>query len=295
MGLFIIVVISILTSTFLYKRVNQNFSAIRYANEIQALWVAEGGVQDVRSDILHTSPLSGTVGEGNYTAQINFIGTNNTSDYYYVVSTGWFNSVSRAIEAVIQLITTRVDAGKFKYGVESTVEIDFKGSSQVYGETTVMEPFPAKTRDPDYYLENSSFSFTDLFGLSTNEIKALSMVAPNQYFNKTWPSGNISGVNWVEAPSSNFNGNVEGSGLLIIEGNLKVTGNIIFDGIIYVIGKLDMAGTALISGAILAESAATVDTTLTGTCDVEHNSTKIQSALDLIATQSTQVVSWKEL
>ena len=284
MGLFVVLVLSILTSTFLYKRVNQNFLSLRYADEIQALWAAEAGIHAVRNNNLLASAVSGSVGDASYSAVIDQIGT---SDYYHVVATGTKGAVSRIVETVIS--TREVDATKFKYGVESTVSIDFKGSSIVYGENTT-KPVPDKYRDPEYYHENSTFSFADLFCFSTDEIKSLSTI-----YNGSWPSGNISGVNWVIAPSNHFNGNVYGTGILIVEGDLRITGTIDFDGIIYVIGELDMAGTSLVSGAVLAESAATVDTLLTGTCDVEHNTTKIQNALDLIKYRSPQIVSWKEL
>ncbi|HOU36446.1 MAG TPA: hypothetical protein PK562_04170 [Candidatus Omnitrophota bacterium] len=284
MGLFVVLVLSILTSTFLYKRVNQNFLSLRYADEIQALWAAEAGIQAVRNNNLLSSVVTGTTGNATYSATSDQIGM---SDYYHVVSTGTSGTVSRTVETVIS--TREVDATKFKYGVESTVTINFKGSSTVYGENTT-RPVPSKYRDPEYYHQNSTFSFADLFCFSTDEVKSLSTV-----YNGSWPSGSISGVNWVVAPSNHFKGNVYGSGILIVEGDLRVTGTIDFDGIIYVMGELDMAGTAIVGGAILAESSATVDTTLTGTCDVEHNTTKIQAALDLIKYRSPRVVSWKEL
>jgi hypothetical protein len=191
----------------------------------------------------------------------------------------------------------KVPAGNFPYGVESSVDIKFQGSSKVFGENTTT-PVPAKYRDANYYKENSTFSFPNLFGYTKNEVKAMST-----FYNNTWPSGNVTDTNdppkpiWVQAPTSNFNGNVYGSGILIVEGDLKITGTIDFDGIIYVIGKLFMAGTAYLRGAILAESAATVDTTLTGTADVEHNTTAIINALEALKRTTSfppKVVSWKE-
>jgi hypothetical protein len=284
LGLFVVLVLSVLSAAFLYKQVNQSYLSMRYADDIRALWAAESGVQAARNNNLLQSSVTGSIGSGSYDADINQIGT---SQYYHVVSNGTYGSISRIVEAVVS--TRDVNASKFKYGLESTVDIDLKGSSIVYGENTT-KPVPKKYRDPDYYKANSAFSFANLFCFSTDEIKSLSTV-----YNNTWPSGTISGVNWVEAPSSHFNGNVYGSGILIVQGNLRVTGTIDFDGIIYVIGELDMAGTAYVSGAILAESAATVDTTVTGTADIEHNTTKIQAALDIIKYRSPQVVSWKEL
>jgi hypothetical protein len=282
LGLFVIVILAGLSSSFLFKQVNQSFASNRYADSTRAFWVAEAGLQKAR-DALPTAPSPGNLGAGTYSVSVTGI----NSKYYRVVSAGTVGSTTRTVEAVVS--TRDVDGSKFKYGVESTVDIDFKGSSRVYGENTT-QPVPAKYRDPNYYKANSAFSFANLFSYTTTELRAFST-----YYNNTWPSGNITGVNWVKAPSSHFNGNVAGSGILIVEGNLRVTGSIAFDGIIYVIGELDMAGTAQVSGAVLAESAATVDTTLTGTCDVEHNATKISSALDNIRFNSPQVVSWKEI
>ena len=188
------------------------------------------------------------------------------------------------------VISTRdVDADNFKYGIESTVGIDFKGDSTVYGENTTL-PVVHGTRDPEYYKEDSNFAFADLFCFSTTEIRALSTV-----YNDTWPEGNITGINWVIAPHSHFTGNIVGSGILIIEGDLKVTGTIDFDGVVYVIGDLDLAGTSYVGGSVLAESSATVTTGLAGTCDIEHNITKVEDALDLIKYRSPQIVSWKEM
>jgi hypothetical protein len=284
LGLFVVLVLSVLSASFVYKQINQSFASRRYADETRALWAAESGIHKARNNNLLQSSVSGTIGGASYSADIDQI---DTSSYYYIVSTGTYSSISRTVESVVS--TRDVDASKFKYGLESSVEIDFKGSSIVYGENTTL-PVPAKYRDPEYYKENSTFSFADLFCFSTTEIKGLSTV-----YNNTWPSGSISGVNWVTAPSSHFTGNVYGSGILIIEGDLKVTGTIDFDGIIYVMGDLDMAGTSYVGGAMLAESAATVDTTITGTADIEHNTTKVQAALDLIKYRSPRIVSWKEL
>lgn len=284
-GLIVVLVLSILSSSYLAKVINQGLQTRRYADSTQALWLAEAGIHEARDNNLFYGSLGpDDLGRGSYEVEIGQIGMSN---YYYVVSTGTVGSVSRTVEAVVS--TRDVDPTKFKYGLESTVDIDFKGSAQVYGENTPL-PIPAKTRDPEYYLPNSTFSFADLFCFTTAEIKAISTV-----YTGSWPSGDISGINWVIAPSSNFNGNVTGSGILIVEGDLRVTGTIDFDGIIYVIGELRMAGTANIQGSVLAESAATVDTTLTGTCDIEHSYEKIASALDIIKYRSPQIVSWKEL
>ncbi|MDD5347467.1 MAG: hypothetical protein PHT59_02495 [Candidatus Omnitrophica bacterium] len=283
LSLFIILILAVLSSSFLYKQVNQSYLSNRYADSVQALWAAEGGLQAARDDNLDQSFVSGTLGSGSYLANITRIGTSN---YYEIVSRGTAGGVVRTVKAVVS--TRDVDASKFKYGLESNVDIQLKGASTVWGENTT-QPVPPKTHDPDYYKENSIFSFADLFGFSTTEIRGLSTV-----YNQTFPSGNFTGINWVIAPGSKFTGDVYGSGILIVEGDFRIAGTVAFDGIIYVIGELDMSGTSFVSGAILAESAANVDTTVTGTADIEHNTTKIQTALDNVAYRSPRIVSWQE-
>ncbi len=307
LSLFVVVVLAGLSAVFLYKQINQSFLANRYADSTRAFWIAEAGLQDVISTSL-AAGSSGPfpLGGGNYacvidpgtseTVVINSTSTRVTT-YYPVHSTGTFGGVERPINALVKQIvdSNKVPAGNFPFGVQSTVNIEFKGSSTVAGETSP-DPLPAKYRDPDYYAENSVFSFLDLFGYSSTAVKTMCEENSN-FYNNTWPSGNITGVTWVTAPSSNFNGNAYGSGILIIEGDLRVTGTIDFDGIVYVMGELNMAGTATITGSVLAESAATVDTTVTGTANILHNSTIIENALEYLKQDTyfdPEVVSWQE-
>jgi len=303
-SLFIILVLAGLSATFLYKQVNQSFLVNRYADSTRAFWLAEAGLQDIISTNLAVGNRNNSLGQGNYTCVISNPTTkteaNNITSYYPVTSNGTLGGVSRQINAVVsQLVeSTKMPAGNFKNGIESSVAISLKGSSTVAGETSP-DPLPAKYRDPDYYKANSTISFPDLFGYSSTELKAMCVanVTNTTFYNNTWPSGNLTGVIWVTAPSSNFNGNVEGEGLLIVEGNLKITGRIDFKGIVYVIGDLDMAGTATINGTVLAESAATLDTSVTGTANIMHNSTNIDNALEFLKRQTffpPRVESWQE-
>jgi len=309
LGLLVILVLSILSSSFLYKQINHSFVTNRYADSTRALWLAESGLRVVDNDALCDSCTSApvNVGQGYFVRNITKIGekseiinatASNTTTYYEVNATGTVSGVSRTINGVVnaKVSTLSVPAGNFPFGVQSSVDIKFQGASKVFGEnTTSSDP----DQDPEYYKENSSFSFPDLFGYTTSEIKGMSTL-----YNNTWPSGNVTDTNtpprpiWVKAPSSSFNGNVYGSGILIVEGDLKITGKIDFDGIIYVIGKLFMAGTPLINGTILAESSASVDTTVTGTADIQHNTTAIENALEILERHTAfppQVVSWKEI
>ncbi len=309
LSLFVVLVLAGLSAVFLYKQVNQSFLVNRYADSTRAFWLAEAGIQDIISTNLAVGNWNDSLGQGNYACVIN-TGTDETvvinstttriTSYYPAISTGTFGGVSRQINAVVSQIvdSTNMPAGNFKYGIESSVAISLKGSSTVAGETSP-DPLPAKYRDPDYYKANSTISFPSLFGYSSTELKAMCVAGGENvgFYNNTWPSGNITGVTWVTAPSSHFNGNAYGSGILIVEGNIKITGTINFDGIVYVIGDLDMAGTATLNGSVLAESAATLDTTVTGTANIVHNSTKIENALEHIKRETNfppEVRSWQE-
>ncbi len=289
LGLLVILVLAVLSSSFLYKQINEGFLSNRFADSARALWAAEAGIQSARNNNLDQTSLSGSIEGATYAVTISQI---SSSSSYMVVSTGTSGAVSRTVEAVVS--TRETDASKFKYGIESTVDIDFKGSTTVYGETTDPNPPAKKYLDPNYYKENSTFSFPDLFIFTTTELKSW-CADMGSIYNGTFPSAGFSGINWVMAPSSKYTGNVEGSGVLIIEGDLRIAGTINFSGIIYVIGELDISGTAVINGAILAESAANVDTTLTGTCDIIHSTAAITSALANIANLSPRIVSWKEI
>ncbi len=310
LSLFVVVVLAGLSAVFLYKQINQSFLVNRYADSTRAFWIAEAGLQDVIStNLVAGSSGPFPLGGGNYacvidngtseTVVINSTSTRVTT-YYPVHSTGTFGGVERPINALVKQIvdSTKVPAGNFQYGVQSTVGIEFKGSSTVAGETSP-DPLPAKYRDPDYYKEDSAFSFLDLFGYSSTDVKAMCEESSN-FYNNTWPSsGSIAGVTWVKATSSTYSGNDYGSGILIIEGDLRVTGTINFDGIIYVMGELFMAGTATINGSILAESNTTVDddTEITGTANILHNSTIIENALEYLKQDTyfdPEVVSWQE-
>ncbi len=308
-SLLVLLALAGLSAGFLYKQVNQSFLVNRYSDSTRAFWIAEAGIQSILATDLAEGSRGNSLGQGNYTCYIhpgesetvviNSTATRITS-YYPVNSIGTFGLVNRQINAVVKQIvdSNKMPAGSFQYGIESTVDIELKGSSTVSGETSP-DPLPAKYRDANYYKQNSVFSFINLFGYSSADLKAMCVAGGENmgFYNNTWPSGNITGVTWVTAPSSNFNGNAYGSGVLIVEGDLKITGTIDFDGIIYVMGDLDMAGTATLSGSVLAESAATVDTTITGTANIIHNSTKIENALEYLRRETyfpPEVVSWQE-
>jgi len=310
LGLFVILVLAGLSAAFLYKQINQSFLVNRYADSTRAFWIAEAGIQAINSANLdENSWINSSLGQGAYACAIGPISGNETAvinstftsvvSYYPVQSTGTFNQAKRTINAVVkqQVDSNKMPASNFKFGVESSANIIFGGSSTVSGETS-LSPLPPGTRDPNYYKAGSVFSFFDIFGYSSAVLKAMCVAGEQNmgFYNNSWPAGNITGVTWVTAPSSNFNGNAYGSGVLIVEGDLKITGTVDFDGIVYVIGKLFMAGTAAINGSILAESGAEV-TKVTGTADIIHNSTKIENALEYLKQETygvPKVVSWQE-
>lgn len=260
------------------KAVGEKQLALRHANTIKAFWLAEAGIAKVvgSSGLSSTGTIS--LNGGTYSAVVTAI----DAEYYRVTSTGTMAApdftVTKTIEATIR--TGLVDATKFKYGLESTTNIDFKGSSYII--------------DPsDSWKEFSILDFADLFGVSKADMKAY---ATHVYTDFDIDTANINGITWVDVTSSQLKltSNWTGSGILIINGDCDLAGTPVFDGIIYVIGRLDMSGTITLTGAVLAESSTTVDTELSGNVTINYDPSVIADALTGVSFITKEVVAWKE-
>jgi hypothetical protein len=107
---------------------------------------------------------------------------------------------------------------------------------------------------------------------------------------------NASGVTWVDvAVGETLNiQNLNGGGILIINGNFKVSGvpEDSFDGILYIIGQLETLGNSSVEGTVFVESSAAIGADFSGSSLIRYNSTIITEVLLTIATKS--IVSWRE-
>lgn len=275
-SLLVTLILSLMLTSFYVQNINESNLAKRFADSTRAFWLAEAGA--AQAYVNFSSGASGTLGGANYT--YNAVVTLISGDYYMITSTG---TVTRPDGTTItRVITTSVktgntDASKFKYGVETTTELEIKGSAEIN---------PSGSSK-----EYSTLDFPDLFGVTKAQMQA---GATHSYTAATFGVP-VDGITWVEVPSGTLtiSSNLTGSGVLVINGNVKFAGDVVFDGIIYVIGTLTMTGNVTASGSILAESSTTVDTTITGNVTINYDPSKIATALNNVESLTKQLVSWK--
>jgi hypothetical protein len=274
----LIVVLAMMSATFFYKNINESRLVTRHVNSLRAFWLAEAGVAAALSSFAN---VSGNIGDASHTYSADLSSIDGT--YYRIYSTGTVNlggttNIKRVLEAIIKTGTN--DPAKFQYGIETTTELTIKGSVDI-------NPDNSKK-------EYSTLDFADLFGIAKTDMKTY---ANNLYTGlASFDMNNANKVTWIDVQPGavlDITGGT-GSGVLVINGNVKIRGNAIFDGIIYVIGELTMTGTPIISGSILAESSTTVDTYLGGNVTINYDIQKITDALTWVKFLTRNVVSWRE-
>lgn len=286
-SLFVASILSILLITFYFQSISENQLALRYADSTRAFWLAETGIAKVKSNA-GIGSVSGFVDDARYT--YNAVPTQiGTTAYYNVVSTGTVTSpsgrvVSRVVNVTMKL--TAPSAANFQYGVETTSnDLDYKAKCI---ENTENPANIAKI--------GSTQIFDNLFGISKAEMKAISQVQGTYLSGDFGNTINASGVTWVDVtPGQTLNiQHLNGSGIVIINGNFKVNGVPTdgFNGILYIIGQLQTLGNSAVYGTVFVESSAAIGADLTGSSLISYNSTNIANALISVATKS--IVSWKE-
>ncbi len=275
----VISILVILATSFATRSISEKRVATKEKDSIQAFWIAEAGLDMAISNLAATS-LSGTLGSGNYSTQTTSI----SSTQYLITSTGGVpgldttdpNNIVRSITAIVEQPTISGDPSGVTSAIAANGDIDVIGSSEVNGEID----------------ENATFDFEDIFGLSK---EFMENNASNIY---TDPGNNVTPVvnsTWINASSeiTISDSNWEGSGLLVVNGDLKITGGN-FEGVLWVIGSLSISGNPIISGAIFAESGAEYDTTVTGNATVSFDSDDVSDAFGNLPSGPPQLISWKE-
>jgi len=288
-------ILSIFLVSLYSQSISENQLAKRYADSVRAIWLAEAGIAQVKSNP-GVSAASGYIDNSNYTYNVPTPSRIGATAYYTVVSTGTVTSprggnVSRSVSITMKLVPP--SASKFAYSVETTSSsLDYKSKNIVNTENPANI---AKT--------GSTQTFADLFGVPTATMKAQSIQAGS--YHKSKDLGNsltVSGLTWVDVTDAGGlldpNGELQiehlnGSGTLVICGNFRVNGLGTFNGILYVIGTLEMQGNPTINGTVFVESSARIGVDLTGSSLVNYDSLKIAAAL--IPLSSKQIVSWQEI
>jgi hypothetical protein len=276
----VIIVLSLLAYTFFYKNINEDRLVRRHIESIRAFWLAEAGLAHALAEF---SNASGNIGGSNYTYSAAIDSVNGTTNYYRISSSGRVNLganafIRRTLEAFVR--TGSNDPANFKYAIETTTELEIRGSVDI--------------NPDDSKKEYSTLDFANLFGISKADMETF---ANHTYNNAvSFDMTSASQVTWINVASGvelDITGG-SGSGVLIINGKVKIRGNAVFDGIIYVIGELTMTGTPVVSGAVLAESSTTVDTDLGGNVTLNYDTNKITDALAQVNFLNRNMVSWRE-
>ena len=276
-SMLVTLVLSLMLTAFYLQNINESNLAKRFADSTRAFWLAEAGLANAY--INFPSGSSGTLGGANYSynAVVSLI----SGSYHSIISTGTVTrsdgtTLSRIITASIKVGNT--DPAKFKYGIETTTDLITKGSVDI-------NPIGSSK-------EFSTLDFPDLFGVTKAQMEA---GATHKYTAATFGAP-VDGITWVNVPATDtltIAGNLSGSGVLVINGNVHFSGTVDFDGIIYVIGALTMTGTVETNGSVLAESSTTVDTTIKGNVTINYDIGDIANALSFVSSLNKQIVSWK--
>ncbi len=294
-SLLAVLILSIYLVSLYSQSISENQLAKRYADSTRAIWLAEAGIAQVKSNP-GIGPASGFIDDTNYTYIVPAPTRIGATNYYTVLSTGTVTSpgggsVSRSVSVTMKLAPP--SASKFAFGVETTSDsLDYKSKNIVNTENPV-----------NIAKSDSTQTFEDLFGVPTATMKAQAVGAGAYYQSRNLGNSlTVSGLTWVDVTDSSglldSNGELQiehlnGSGTLIICGNFNVNGLGTFDGILYVIGTLEMEGNPTINGTVFVESSASIGVDLTGSSLVNYDSLKISAAL--IPLSIKQIVSWQEV
>jgi cytoskeletal protein CcmA (bactofilin family) len=275
----------VLSSSFYYKSINENKLNNRYTESIRAFWLAEAGLARAIDVIPAFNITNATLLDNNanytYSTQGATETINATTNRYTINSTGSVRmpsggTVTRRITAEVVEVTTGPAAANFPYAIETTTTLDVRGAVTIESRK-----------------ERSTLDFAALFGSTKADMESN---ATHVYTAATF-SAPVDGITWVNVPAGStltVAGNLAGSGILIVSGNTHFSGTVDFNGIIYVIGTLTMTGTVTTNGSVLAESSTTVDTTIKGHVTLNWDEEQINTALDLLSTTTSSIVSWKE-
>lgn len=287
LALLVTLVLSTIMVSFYIQNINENKLARGSVDSMRAFWLAEAGVaQSIKTNV--PAAISGFLLDSNHFYNVTVTPISGTN-YYTVNSTGTVNLPSG--ETVIRTITATVEvqflpASNFQHAIETTADQIIQRGANVHIN-------PSDPNDPHGPKVDSDFSFSQLFGMSKEEMRSM---ADHLYTSSSLDTGNINNITWIDVDSGttlNIAGNTIGTGILVINGNAKLTGTMQFSGIIYVIGKFTSTGTFDQFGSLLAESTPELDPELRGAATINYDETSISNAASNIVIGNS-VVSWKE-
>jgi len=274
-------VLTITGLAFLNMTVMENRLVKKEIIKKQSFYLAEAGVEHARVQLgrdwndLTTIGVT-ALGEGIYSADISESGE--FGENRKVVSVGTVNATSKTVQVVL-----KSRAKEITWAIETGGQVNVSGSATIDGDVvTESESFES----PDEY-------FQTIFGVSKDEMRATAQRSPNRYYDYAISNEIVQNITWVDGSpdQSQITSNTwTGSGIWIVNGDLKITGGT-FEGILWVTGSLEVtAGNPIISGAVFVESTMTVD--ILGNLTLTHDADAIAEAF---GTRGIVVVRWDEL
>jgi len=298
--LILMLALTITGLAFLNAGVMENSLVRRQIHKNQAFYLAEAGVEHARvqlgkdwndlTPIDTTSLEAGTYNVTIYTTDSS--GADLPATKRRVQSIGAVGEISKMVEVILRKAPTGGD-------IDSAITAG--GSITVTGSADI-DPLP-ESEDTFYDFElgedpNDDLSlFEEIFGVSKDEMKAIAQNSPNIYYNSAINNDIVENITWVDGTpdqSQITTSTWAGSGIFIVNGDLKITGGT-FDGILWVIGSLYLgAGNPVIRGSVFVECSTEVDTTVTGNVTLQLNPGAIDDALGNLGI-GVIVESWQEI
>jgi hypothetical protein len=187
-------------------------------------------------------------------------------------------SISRTGNALIEHILSFISPTGLDNAITTGGTVTIGGSASVIGPIA----------------EHTDLDFQTVFGVTKEEVKA---GAHNVYIDPENNFNPVDNVTWVEQVNDNqvliSLSNWRGSGIMIVEGNIKISGGR-FSGILWVHGELDMSvGNARIEGAIVIEGSD--DTFVLGTADIAYDAALANQSFELLSNSGNfTILSWHD-
>lgn len=305
-----ILILAIAATTFIALSGSEIRMARRQHDSTTAFYIAEGGVERARYDLEEDDdwmdgdingmsvPIGGDTANfylldydqidpairtslgGEFTVWL--MNVTGEDDEIWVKSKGTYNNVIRTVQAKVKSSRRFGSPSGVTSAIEAEGDVEVKGSAEVNGDIE----------------ENTDVSFEDIFGVEKCEMERIAQTYyPATYYTTPFNNDSAQGVTWIKPNATDpqiTQDGWSGSGILIVEDDLKITGGT-FDGVIWVVGTLRMDGNPVINGGIFVECGATVETTLTGNPTVNFDSEAIEDAFYMLTSLPSMIEFWQEV
>ncbi|MFH1782496.1 MAG: hypothetical protein ABH848_02645, partial [Candidatus Omnitrophota bacterium] len=288
----VIALLMVLTIGFASRSFADQRSATFQRDHTQAFWLAEAGLShaiDTLPDDVTQKNITNVAGIqlGNYITKTEFI--SGATNRYRVSARGDVGNTMRQLVSLVVYPSGHYDPTNIGAALTSDGGIKKQPNADIIGGI----------------LEFADFEFEDIFGIPQDVLR---YHASHIYYDP----GNalekneipVEGITIIDMPPEEnqrelqiTDGHFDGSGILIVNGDLRLTGGT-FHGIIWVNGEFNMgAGNASVYGAVFVKSGATteVNAAVAGTILIEKDDDVLNDIDEWIPDDYATVLSWREV